>query len=85
MTICVINARNNRCFKHGLINKPIKIKGESKWDTGDRVLIDSEIMTLIEDIGNNRFNLFVRFVNYIGARSGKILSISNENIFSNHI
>ena len=85
MTIRVINACNNWGFKHGLINKPIKIEGGSKWETRNRVLSDSELKTLLDEIRDNRFNLFVRFAYYTGARSGEIRSISRENIFSNHI
>ena len=85
MTIRVINACNNWGFKHGLINKPIKIEGGSKWETRNRVLSDSELETLLDKIRENRFNLFVRFAYYTGARSGEIRSISRENIFSNHI
>ena len=84
MTIRVINACNNWGFKHGLINKPIKIEGGSKWETRNRVLSDSELKTLLDEIKDNRFNLFVRFAYYTGARSGEIRSISRENIFSNH-
>ena len=85
MTIRVINACNNWGFKHGLINKPIKIEGGSKWESRNRVLSDSELKTLLDEIKDNRFNLFVRFAYYTGARSGEIRSISRENIFSNHI
>ena len=85
MTIRVINACNNWGFKHGLINKPIKIEGGSKWGTRNRVLSDSELKTLIDEIRDNRFNLFVRFAYYTGARRGEINSTSRENIFSNHI
>jgi len=85
MTIRVINACNNWGFKHGLINKPIKIEGGSKWESRNRVLSDSELKTLLDEIKDNRFNLFVRFAYYTGARSGEIRSISREYIFSNHI
>jgi len=85
MTIRVINACNNWGFKHGLINKPIKIEGGSKWESRNRVLSDSELKTLLDEIKDNRFNLFVRFAYYTGARSGEIRSIPRENIFSNHI
>ena len=85
MTIRVINACNNWGFKHGLINKPIKIEGGSKWGTMNRVLSDSELNTLLDGIRDNRFNLFVRFAYYTGARSGEIRSISRENILPNHI
>ena len=79
MTIRVINFCNNWGFKHGLINKPIKIEGGSKWESRSRVLSDSELKTLLNEIGDNRFNLFVRFAYYTGARSGEIRSISREN------
>jgi integrase len=85
MTIRVINSCNNWGFKHGLINQPIKIEGGSKWESRNRVLSDSELKTLLDEIRDNRFNLFVRFAYYTGARSGEIRSISRENIFSNHI
>ena len=85
MTIRVINSCNNWGFKHGLINKSIKVEGGSKWESRNRVLSDSELRTLLNEIRDNRFNLFVRFAYYTGARSGEIRSISRENIFSNHI
>ena len=85
MTIRVINSCNNWGFKHGLINKSIKVEGGSKWESRNRVLSDSELKTLLDKIRDNRFNLFVRFAYYTGARSGEIRSISRENIFSNHI
>ncbi len=50
MTIRVINACNNWGFKHGLINKPIKIEGGSKWETRNRVLSDSELKTMVDEI-----------------------------------
>ena len=84
MTIRVISACNNWGFKHGLINKPIKIEGGSKWETRNRVLSHSELKTLLDEIRDNRFNLFVRFAYYTGGRSCEIRSISRENIFSSH-
>ena len=85
MTIRVINACNNWGFKHGLINKPIKIEGGRKWGTRNRALSDSELKTLLDAIKDNRFNLFIRFAYYTGARRGEIRSVLRENIFSNHI
>ena len=85
MTIRTINACNNWGFKHGLIQQPIKIEGGSKWESRNRVLSDSELKTLLDEIRDNRFNLFVRFAYYTGARSGEIRSISKENIFDKHI
>ena len=61
MIIRVINVCNNWSFKQGLIKKPIKIKGVSKWETRNRVLSDSKLKILIDEIRGNRFNMFVRF------------------------
>ncbi len=40
---------------------------------------------LFDEIIDNRFNLFVRFAYYTGARSGEIRHISKENLFSDYI
>ena len=73
-------ARKKR--RHG--EEPVPTpEGGSKWGTMNRVLSDSELNTLLDGIRDNRFNLFVRFAYYTGARSGEIRSISRENIFSN--
>ena len=50
MTIRVINACNNWGFKRGLISKPMKIEGGSKWENRSRVLSDSELKTLLDKI-----------------------------------
>ena len=80
-----INACWNWGLKQGLITKAFKLEGDTKGESRNRVLSDSELKTILDKIRNNRFNLFVRFAYYTGARSGEIRSISRENIFSNHI
>ena len=80
-----INACWNWGLKQGLITKAYKLEGDTKGESRNRVLSDSELETLLDKIRDNRFNLFVRFAYYTGARSGEIRSISRENIFSNHI
>jgi len=81
----VINICWNWGLKQGLITKAYKLEGDTKGESRSRVLSDSELKTLLDEIKDNRFNLFVRFAYYTGARSGEIRSISRENIFSNHI
>jgi len=83
--IRTINACWNWGLKQGLITKAYKLEGDTKGESRNRVLSDSELKTLLDEIRDNRFNLFVRFAYYTGARSGEIRSISRENIFSNHI
>ena len=80
-----INACWNWGLKQGLINKAFKLEGDTKGESRSRVLSDSELKTLLDEIRDNRFNLFVRFAYYTGARSGEIRSISKEKIFSNHL
>lgn len=81
----MINICWNWGFKNGLVKKALKLEGDTKGESRNRVLSDSELKTLLDEIKDNRFNLFVRFAYYTGARSGDIRSISRENIFSNHI
>ena len=81
----MINICWNWGFKNGLVKKALKLEGDTKGESRNRVLSDSELKTLLDEIKDNRFNLFVRFAYYTGARSGEIRSISKENIFSNHI
>ena len=83
--IRTINACWNWGLKQGLITRAFKLEGDTKGESRSRVLSDSEIKTLLDELRDNRFNLFVRFAYYTGARSGEIRSISRENIFSNHI
>ena len=83
--IRTINACWNWGLKQGLITNAYKLEGDTKGESRSRVLSDSELKTLLDEIRDNRFNLFVRFAYYTGARSGEIRSISRENIFSNHI
>ena len=80
-----INTCWNWGMKQGLITKAFKLEGDTKGESRNRVLSDSELKTLLDEIRDNQFNLFVRFAYYTGARSGEIRSISRENIFSNHI
>ena len=67
------------------MKKANKLEGDTKGESRNRVLSDSELKTLLNEIRDNRFNLFVRFAYYTGARSGEIRSISREYIFSKHI
>ena len=80
-----INACWNWGLKQGLITKAYKLEGDTKGESRNRVLSDIELKTLLDEIKDNHFNLFIRFAYYTGARRGEIHSISKENIFSNHL
>ena len=55
----------NTCWKwgmkQGLITKAFKLEGDTKGDSRNRILSDSELKTLLDEIRDNQFNLFVRF------------------------
>ena len=80
MTIRVINSCNNWGYKHGLIAKPVRMEGGSRWDTRNRVYTDSELRIIFDEVRDEQFNSFVRFAYYTGARRGEIRSISRENV-----
>jgi len=75
-----INTCWNWGMKQGLITKAYKLEGDTQGESRNRVLSDSELKTLLDEIRDNRFNLFVRFAYYTGARSGEIRSISRDNV-----
>ena len=81
----VINICWNWGMKQGLITKAYKLEGDTKGESRNRVLSDSELKTLLDEIRDNRFNLFVRFAYYSGARSGEIRRLSRENVYPQHI
>ena len=85
MTIRVINSCNNWGFKHGLISKPVRLQGGSKWEARHRVLNKDELQLLFDEIKDERFNCFVRFAYYTGARAGEIRRLKKESIFSKHL
>ena len=81
----VINICWNWGMKQGLITKAYKLEGDTKGESRNRVLSDSELKTLLDEIRDYRFNLFVRFTYYSGARSGEIRRLSRENVYPQHI
>ncbi len=46
-------------MKQGLITKAYKLEGDTKGESRNRVLNDKELKTLLDEIRDNRFNLFV--------------------------
>ena len=80
-----INACWNWGLKQGLITKAFKLEVDTKGESRNIVLSDSKLKDLLEEINDNRFNLFVRFAYYTGARRWEMHSISRENISSNYI
>ena len=85
MTIRVVNSCNNWGYKNGLINKPVRLQGGSKWESRHRVLNKDELQLLFDEIKDERFNSFVRFAYYTGARAGEIRCLQRNSIFPKHL
>ena len=80
-----INACWNWGLKQGLVKKAFKLEGDTIGKSRHRVFNEKELKMLFDQISDNRFNLFVRFAYYTGARSGEIRHISKEKLFSDYI
>ena len=80
-----INACWNWGLKQELVKKTFKLEGDTIGESRHRVFNEKELKMLFDQISDNRFNLFVRFAYYTGARSGEIRHISKENLFSDYI
>ena len=85
MTIRVVNSCNNWGYKNGFIDKPVRLQGGSKWESRHRVLNKDELQLLFDEIKDERFNSFVRFAYYTGARAGEIRCLQRNSIFPKHL
>ena len=85
MTIRVVNSCNNWGYKNGLISKPVRLQGGSKWESRHRVLNKDELQLLFDEIKDERFNSFVRFAYYTGARAEEIRCLQRNSIFPKHL
>ena len=80
-----INAYWNWGLKQGLVKKVFKLEGDTIGESRHRVFSEKELKLLFDDAKDERFNQFIRFAYYTGARSGEIRHISKENLFSDYI
>ena len=80
-----INACWNWGLKQGLVKKAFKLEGDTIGESRHRVFSVKELQMLFDNVMDERFNLFVRFAYYTGARSGEIRHISKENLFSYYL
>ena len=80
MMIRCLNKMYSWGYNQHLIEKQIKIKGGSKWESRIRTFGDRELESILNNIKPEKFQLFVRFAYYTGARRGEIASLSPQNI-----
>ncbi len=78
-----INSCWNWGMKQGLITKAYKLEGDTKGESRLRTYKECELNTMFTRIKDDRFNSFVRFAYYTGARSSEIRAISRDNVLEN--
>ena len=79
----------NTCWKWGyknyLVSEMHLIPGETKCESRLRTYTECELNLIFTGIKDDRFNSFVRFAYYTGARSGEIRSISRDCILDDSL
>ena len=80
-----INACWNWGLKHGLVKKTFKLEGDTIGESRHRVFNEKELQMLFDNAKDERFNQFIRFTYYTGARSGEIRSLSRDQLKDGYI
>ena len=79
----------NQCWNWGLKNNLVKkahlIPGDTKGESRVRTYKECELNLMFTGIKDDKFNSFVRFAYYTGARSGEIRSISRDNLLEDSL
>ena len=79
----------NQCWNWGLKNNLVKkahlIPGDTKGESRLRTYKECELNLMFTGIKDDKFNSFVRFAYYTGARSGEIRSISRDNLLEDSL
>ena len=79
----------NQCWKWGvknnLVQKAKLLPGDTKGESRLRTFTKEELQIMFSSITNKKFNQFVQFAYYTGARSGEIRSLAKENVLDDSI
>ena len=79
----------NQCWKWGvknnLVQKAKLLPGDTKGESRLRTFTKEELQLMFSCITNKKFNQFVQFAYYTGARSGEIRSLTQENVLNDSI
>ena len=81
--IRTINSCWNWGLKKGHITKAYKLDGNTKSEARTRVFSRIELRMIFNEVQDCRFNQFVQFAYYTGARSGEIRNININNFIDN--
>ena len=79
----------NQCWKWGLKNNLVQkaklLPGDTKGESRLRTFTKEELQLMFSCITNKKFNQFVQFAYYTGARSGEIRSLTQENVLDDSV
>ena len=79
----------NQCWnwgiKNNLVEKAHFIPGDTKGESRLRTYKECELNLMFTGIKDDRFNSFVRFAYYTGARSGEIRSLSRDCVLEDSL
>ena len=83
--IRTINSCWNWGLKKGHVTKAFKLDGITKSEARTRVFSNKELKLMFDHINDQKFNSFVHFAYYTGARSGEIRNLYETQLTDNAI
>ena len=85
MTIRCLNRMYKWAYEEKLISSPKKLDGGSRWEYRMRTFTKDEMDCILNEVTPYKFQLFVRFAYYTGARRGEIACLREENITEEYV
>ena len=85
MVIRCVNRMNRWAYDNKLVPELKKLEGGSRWEHRMRTFNDDEMNLILNDVKPYKYQLFVRFAYYTGARRGEICYLTEDNIREEYV
>ena len=85
MVIRCVNRMNRWAYDNKLVPELKKLEGGSRWEHRMRTFNDDEMNLILNDVKPFKYQLFVRFAYYTGARRGEICYLTEDNIREEYV
>ena len=85
MVIRCVNRMNRWAYDNKLVPELKKLEGGSRWEHRMRTFNDDEMNLILNDVKPFKYQLFVRFAYYTGARRGEICCLTEDNIREEYV
>ena len=85
MVIRCVNRMNRWAYDNKLVPELKKLEGGSRWEHRLRTFNDDEMNLILYDVKPYKYQLFVRFAYYTGARRGEICYLTEDNIREEYV